>query len=238
MKDLYVEYDSMLGLVEAHDPRVQVSAPIEFGCGNEKPVVPERPVEGSGKVSGVQLHLQNFEKKEKKKQHFESCLNVQCKNGAKCVQSLDNNEAWCDCSESGYTGSFCQFGKKKKKNLKKYRKFFEKNFQNLANFSQNCDFIGRLIDDRSGIYKIDVDGSESLHPVFVKCQMEDEEGGWTVVENNFPNGTMVRGESVGKSSFWEIDYRGMDRSTLEHLIRNSAECRQFVKYECLNAPLE
>ncbi|KRY18491.1 CTD small phosphatase-like protein [Trichinella patagoniensis] len=58
---------------------------------------------------------------------------------------------------------------------------------------KSCHHLYRMGNRRSGVYRIDPDGSGPIGPVYVHCTMDDElNRGWTIVEHNFEESMQIR----------------------------------------------
>ena len=85
----------------------------------------------------------------------------------------------------------------------------------------------------SGNYIIDPDGAGGLSPFQVYCNMSDMNGvGVTVISHDSESRTHVKGYEAHGSYSRDIQYNGASLSQLANLIRVSAHCEQFIKYEC------
>ncbi|KRX46152.1 CTD small phosphatase-like protein [Trichinella murrelli] len=103
---------------------------------------------------------------------------------------------------------------------------------------KSCHHLYRMGNRRSGVYRIDPDGSGPIGPVYVHCTMDDElNHGWTIVEHNFEESMQIR--SVwAKDTTYIISYSHFSLNALRYLIMNSHFCRQHFVYTCNNAPLD
>ncbi|XP_055356839.1 axotactin-like isoform X2 [Paramacrobiotus metropolitanus] len=138
-----------------------------------------------------------------------------CQNNAPCISGVFGPT--CDCQNSGYHGKTCH----------------------LPVYAQTCADLYSAGERRSGVHIIDLDGSGPMKPVYVNCNMSNQEQrGITSVGHNFRSGTEIRdGPSGGRQ--YNIQYRQFDKVALKKLIDISKQCRQHISYRCIsNAPLK
>ena len=105
----------------------------------------------------------------------------------------------------------------------------------------SCSVIRKYVSSVSGNYVIDPDGTGSLAPFTVHCDMSDKNGvGVTVISHNSESRTHVyNGQSWGGEGSYsrDIRYTGASLSQLASLTRVSSHCEQFIKYECYGSVL-
>lgn len=94
-------------------------------------------------------------------------------------------------------------------------------------------------DDTSGNYVIDPDGGDiGEAPFEVFCNMTMENGrGVTVISHDSEARTLVDGFEPDGSYKRDVAYTGATLSQIVGLISVSADCRQFIKYECFESSL-
>ncbi|XP_026677276.1 contactin-associated protein-like 2 [Diaphorina citri] len=134
-----------------------------------------------------------------------------CEHGGKC--SIKDEKVKCDCTD-GYMGKNCHF----------------------ARYRKTCEELALLGVTESNVYLIDIDGNGRFPPARVKCEFQ-EDSTKTIVEHNLPDQTDVRG--IHETDFkFTIKYREFTQEMLSELISHSLYCRQRIKYECHQAPLD
>lgn len=137
-----------------------------------------------------------------------------CSHGGKCF--VKDDRITCDCKGTGYLGRNCHFTK--------YRK--------------SCEELALLGVTKTDVYLIDIDGNGVFPPAHVKCDFQSQdEGTKTIVEHNLPSQVDVRSARDDDFSF-DIKYREFSPEMLQELISHSLYCSQYIKYDCLKAPLE
>ncbi|XP_026732493.1 contactin-associated protein-like 5 [Trichoplusia ni] len=137
-----------------------------------------------------------------------------CEHGGIC--SVREDRVICNCDNTGYIGENCHF----------------------ATFRKTCEELALLGYTRNDVYLIDIDGNGKFPPAHVKCEFQIEaDSSTTVVEHNLPSQVDVRSASGNDFSF-SIKYREFTAEMLQELISHSLYCRQYIKYDCMKAPLE
>ncbi|XP_045517931.1 contactin-associated protein-like 2 isoform X1 [Pieris brassicae] len=137
-----------------------------------------------------------------------------CEHGGIC--SIREDRVICNCDNTGYIGENCHF----------------------ATFRKTCEELALLGYTRNDVYLIDIDGNGKFPPAHVKCEFQIEaDSSTTVVEHNLPSQVDVRSAS-GQDFSFIIKYREFTAEMLQELISHSLFCRQYIKYDCLKAPLE
>ncbi|KAH9638999.1 hypothetical protein HF086_000925 [Spodoptera exigua] len=137
-----------------------------------------------------------------------------CEHGGIC--SVRDDRVICNCDNTGYIGENCHF----------------------ATFRKTCEELALLGYTRNDVYLIDIDGNGKFPPAHVKCEFQIEaDSSTTVVEHNLPSQVDVRSASGNDFSF-SIKYREFTAEMLQELISHSLYCRQYIKYDCMKAPLE
>ena len=90
----------------------------------------------------------------------------------------------------------------------------------------------------SGSYDIDPDGEGGFEPFGVTCDMIDRNGvGVTVIDHDSEDRTLVQGYEENGGYVRDVHYSGATVAQLADLTVASAQCEQFIKYECYNAAL-
>ena len=90
----------------------------------------------------------------------------------------------------------------------------------------------------SGSYDIDPDGEGGFEPFSVTCDMTDKNGvGVTVIDHDSEDRTLVQGYEENGGYVRDVHYSGAIVAQLAGLTVASAQCEQFIKYECYNAAL-
>ncbi|XP_052893311.1 axotactin [Anopheles moucheti] len=137
-----------------------------------------------------------------------------CEHGGKCAVKDDG--IICDCKDTGYIGKNCHFTK----------------------FRKTCEELALLGYSKSDVYSIDIDGNGVFPPARVKCDFQSLANATkTIVEHNLPSQVDVRSASDEDFSF-NIQYREFSAEMLQELISHSLYCTQYIKYDCIKAPLE
>ncbi|XP_076275482.1 axotactin isoform X2 [Rhynchophorus ferrugineus] len=145
----------------------------------------------------------------------DACLRPNtCEHGGKC--SVKEDRLTCDCTNTGYTGTNCHF----------------------ALYRKTCEELALLGYTKPDVYLIDIDGNGRFPPAHVRCEFQSiEESTKTIVEHNLPSQMDVRSPSEKDFSF-SIKYREFNAEMLQELVSHSLNCSQYIKYDCLKAPLE
>lgn len=142
-----------------------------------------------------------------------------CEHGGRCVAVPENGTYNCDCSNTGYIGRTCHF----------------------AVYRQSCEEIYLMDKQHSGIYMIDVDRNGPMPPSHVICELDTQPDGRiatrTVIEHNIQHQVVVREKGKQNSFVMNVIYRDFNIPMLHRLIHRSKQCRQYIKYECNDAPL-
>ena len=93
----------------------------------------------------------------------------------------------------------------------------------------------------SGSYVIDPDGEGGYEPFTVYCDMTEKNGvGVTVVSHDSEARTLVNGCEVQGTYARHVHYTGAGLSSVAQLAGlpiASANCEQFIKYECVGNPI-
>ncbi|XP_062260924.1 contactin-associated protein-like 2b [Platichthys flesus] len=145
---------------------------------------------------------------------IDRCVPNHCEHGSRCSQTWDTFS--CNCSGTGYTGATCH----------------------TSMYQQSCEEY-RHLGKSSGSYLIDPDGSGSIAPFRVSCDMTEEKV-WTTVKNNLsPQTSVTNPDQEGKAGL-QITYNVTDEQMLS-VTGNSKYCEQYVAYACrmsrlLNSP--
>ena len=91
----------------------------------------------------------------------------------------------------------------------------------------------------SCVFRIDLDGSGSMKPLYVYCNMSTaapDAQGVTTVTHNFHEVQLGQAKAGGVK--YEVQYRQFGRAELKKLVDISQQCKQFISYKCKNAPLK
>lgn len=174
-------------------------------------------------VNGVQLEPRSIVQSERvvgevsldNCKFIDPCLRPNtCEHGGKC--SVKEDRLICDCHNTGYIGKNCHFAK--------YRK--------------TCEELALLGYTKPDVYLIDIDGNGRFPPAHVRCEFQSlEDSTKTIVEHNLPSQIDVRSPSEQDFSF-DIKYREFTADMLQELVLHSLNCSQYIKYDCLKAPIE
>ncbi|KAM7378664.1 hypothetical protein PAMP_004273 [Pampus punctatissimus] len=115
---------------------------------------------------------------------IDRCVPNHCEHGGRCSQTWDTFS--CNCSNTGYTGATCH----------------------TSMFQQSCEEYKHQ-GKSSGSYWIDPDGSGSIAPFRVSCEMTEEKV-WTILKNNLsPQTSVTRADQQGKAVL-QITYNVTD----------------------------
>ncbi len=113
-------------------------------------------------------------------------------------------------------------------------------FENvLTFFAESCSKI-KLHNPKapSGSYVIDPDGEGGVTPFTVNCDMTDKNNvGVTVISHDSQDKTLVQGCDPRGCYSRHIQYIGANLLQLGKLTAISAQCEQFIKYECHHSML-
>ncbi|XP_060899803.1 contactin-associated protein-like 2 [Labrus mixtus] len=145
---------------------------------------------------------------------IDRCVPNHCEHGGRCTQTWDAFS--CNCSGTGYTGATCH----------------------NSLYQQSCEEYKHQ-GKSSGSYWIDPDGSGSIAPFRVSCDMTEEKV-WTTLKNNLsPQTSVSRAEEDGKAAL-QITYNVTDEQ-VSSVTSSAGYCEQFVAYTCrmsrlLNTP--
>ncbi|KAG7236667.1 hypothetical protein INR49_000648, partial [Caranx melampygus] len=144
---------------------------------------------------------------------IDRCVPNHCEHRGRCSQTWDTFS--CNCNGTGYTGATCH----------------------TSMYQQSCEEYKHQ-GKSSGSYWIDPDGSGSIAPFRVNCDMTERV--WTTLKNNLsPQTSVTSADQEGKAAL-QITYNVTDEQVLS--ITGSAEyCEQYVAYACrmsrlLNTP--
>ncbi|XP_047187916.1 contactin-associated protein-like 2b isoform X1 [Scophthalmus maximus] len=142
------------------------------------------------------------------------CVPNHCEHGGRCSQTWDTFS--CNCSGTGYTGATCH----------------------TSMYQQSCEEYKHL-GKSSGSYWVDPDGSGSIAPFRVSCDMTEEKV-WTTVKNNLSPQTSVSNADQEGKAVLQITYNVTDEQVLS-ITGNAEYCEQYVAYACrmsrlLNSP--
>ncbi|XP_048390046.1 contactin-associated protein-like 5 isoform X2 [Stegostoma tigrinum] len=138
------------------------------------------------------------------------CLPNYCEHGGECSQSWST--FYCDCAGTGYTGETC------------HSSLYEKSCEAYRHKGRMSDF-----------FSIDPDGSGSLEPLLVYCNMTEDKT-WTVTQHNNTELTKVQGSSSGKPHLVHLSYTA-NSDQLQAMINNMDYCEQEVSYHCRKSRL-
>ncbi|XP_070830713.1 contactin-associated protein-like 2b [Chaetodon trifascialis] len=145
---------------------------------------------------------------------IDRCVPNQCEHDGRCSQTWDTFS--CNCSGTGYTGATCH----------------------TSIYQQSCEEYKHQ-GKSSGSYWIDPDGSGSVAPFRVSCDMTEEKV-WTTLKNNLSPQTSVTSVEHGGTAVLRITYNMTDEQVLS-VTSNAEYCEQYVAYTCrmsrlLNTP--
>ncbi|KAM9305832.1 contactin-associated protein-like 5 [Gastrophryne carolinensis] len=138
------------------------------------------------------------------------CLPNHCEHGGTCSQTW--SAFHCDCGDSGYADATCH------KSL----------------YEQSCEAYKHK-GYPSNFYYIDPDGSGSLGPVRVYCNITEEKI-WTILHHNITELTPVRGRIPGRPYIAMFNYSA-NPEQLEAVTNSAEYCEQEVVYQCKQSRL-
>ncbi|KAM9385765.1 contactin-associated protein-like 4 [Pholidichthys leucotaenia] len=141
---------------------------------------------------------------------IDRCSPSLCEHGGKCTQSWSTFH--CNCSASGYRGATCHSSK----------------------HEQSCEAYKHK-GNASGFYYVDVDGSGSIKPQLIYCNMTEDKT-WMVIEHNNTELTRVQASSERNHHFAHFDYSSGEEQ-LAAIIRQSEYCEQELSYQCRKSRL-
>ncbi len=108
----------------------------------------------------------------------------------------------------------------------------------IVKYPETCTSVKVNIGTVSGNYVIDPDGEQGGAPFTVYCDMIGQGGvGVTVVSHDSESRTHVIGFEDIASYSRDIHYIGSSLSQMRGLTEASANCQQFIKFECRSALL-
>ncbi|XP_026006116.1 contactin-associated protein-like 2b [Astatotilapia calliptera] len=135
---------------------------------------------------------------------IDRCVPNYCEHSGRCSQTWD--AFTCNCSGTGYTGATCH----------------------TSLYQQSCEEYKHQ-GKSSGSYWIDPDGSGSITPFRVHCDMT-EDVVWTTLRNDLSPQTSVSSADKGNAVL-QISYNMTEEQMLS--VTSSAEyCEQYVAYAC------
>ncbi|XP_041847532.1 contactin-associated protein-like 2b [Melanotaenia boesemani] len=145
---------------------------------------------------------------------IDRCVPNHCEHGGQCSQTWDTFS--CNCSGTGYTGATCH----------------------TSLYQQSCEEY-KHSGKSSGSYWIDPDGSGSIAPFRVSCDMT-EDLVWTTLRNNLSPQTSVSGADQDGKAALHITYNLTDEQ-IQSVTSRAENCEQYVAYACrvsrlLNSP--
>uniref|UniRef100_A0A3Q3JRT7 Contactin associated protein like 2b n=1 Tax=Monopterus albus TaxID=43700 RepID=A0A3Q3JRT7_MONAL len=144
---------------------------------------------------------------------IDRCVPNHCEHGGRCGQTWDTFS--CNCSGTGYTGATCH----------------------TSMYQQSCEEYKHQ-GKSSGNYWIDPDGSGSVMPFRVSCDMTEEKV-WTTLKNSLPPQTSVTSPDQEGKAVLQITYNVTDEQV--HITSSAEYCEQYIAYACrmsrlLNTP--
>ncbi|XP_076159220.1 contactin-associated protein-like 5 [Alosa pseudoharengus] len=145
---------------------------------------------------------------------IDRCSPSYCEHGGKCTQSWSTFH--CNCSHTGYKGATCH----------------------SSIYEQSCEAYKHK-GNTSGFYHLDVDGSGSINPQRVYCNMTDKT--WMVIQHNNTELTKLKPSSGINQHLAYFNYPA-DSEQLRAIITKAEHCEQELSYHCkksrlLNTPV-
>ncbi|KAM4607232.1 contactin-associated protein-like 4 [Polymixia lowei] len=141
---------------------------------------------------------------------IDRCSASHCEHGGSCSQSWRTFH--CNCSTSGYSGATCH----------------------SSIYEQSCEAYKHK-GNTSGYYYIDVDGSGSIKPQLIYCNMTEEKT-WMVIQHNNSELTRVQ-PSQGASQHSAHFLYASEEEQLAAIISQSESCEQELAYHCRKSRL-
>ncbi|XP_019957931.2 contactin-associated protein-like 4 isoform X1 [Paralichthys olivaceus] len=141
---------------------------------------------------------------------IDRCSPSRCEHGGHCSQSWTIFH--CNCSDSGYSGATCH----------------------SSVYEQSCEAY-KHNGNTSGHFYIDVDGSGSIKPQLVYCNMTEEDT-WMVIQHNNTELTRVRPSPDENQHLVHFDYSSHEEQ-LSAVISQSQHCEQELSYHCRKSRL-
>ncbi|KAG8596005.1 hypothetical protein GDO81_001704, partial [Engystomops pustulosus] len=135
---------------------------------------------------------------------FFRCFPNYCEHGGICSQTW--SDFYCNCSDTGYMGATCHYPK----------------------YEQSCEAY-KYKGNSSGFFYIDSDGSGSLEPFLVYCNMTDT--AISVLHHNNTELNKVKSSNRENPHMMNFKYTA-DMEQLQATINNSEHCKQEIAYHC------
>lgn len=147
-----------------------------------------------------------------------------CEHARMCVRRENASDFECLCRK-GYAGRFCQFS------------LFPRSCADAFMFHEEDEGNAPEI----GVWQLDIDGSGPLPATHAECRAN---GAITLVSHNAPaDGFTVRSAELfmqhnQSSVFFPISYKLFSPAHLRALIERSECCRQQIRFDCEQSPLD
>ncbi|XP_069366910.1 contactin-associated protein-like 4 isoform X2 [Paralichthys olivaceus] len=141
---------------------------------------------------------------------IDRCSPSRCEHGGRCSQSWTIFH--CNCSDSGYSGATCH----------------------SSVYEQSCEAY-KHNGNTSGHFYIDVDGSGSIKPQLVYCNMTADDT-WMVIQHNNTDMTRVRASPGVNQRLIHFDYLTGEEQLMA-AVSQSEHCEQEVSYHCRKSRL-
>ncbi|KAM3940316.1 contactin-associated protein-like 4 [Leptodactylus fuscus] len=135
---------------------------------------------------------------------IDRCFPNYCEHGGLCSQTW--SDFYCNCSDTGYIGATCHYPK----------------------YEQSCEAY-KYKGNSSGFFYIDSDGSGSLEPFLVFCNMTDT--AISVLHHNNTELNKVKSSNRENPHMMNFKYSA-DMEQLQATINNSEHCKQEIAYHC------
>ncbi|XP_069618224.1 contactin-associated protein-like 4 [Ranitomeya imitator] len=135
---------------------------------------------------------------------IDRCFPNYCEHGGMCSQTW--SDFYCNCSDTGYMGATCHYPK----------------------YEQSCEAYKHK-GNSSGFFYIDSDGSGSLEPFLVYCNMTD--AAISILHHNNTDLNKVKSSNRENPHMMNFKYSA-DMEQLQATINNSEHCKQEIAYHC------
>lgn len=144
------------------------------------------------------------------------CFPNPCRNGGRCLQTWQASQ--CDCGGTFYHGDRCS----------------------IPLYRATCQEYKALGMVQDAYCKVDPDGTGPLGTFDVLCNMTASDAAKTIINHDKEGKHQVTLDAtdLGSHYFQRISYgSNLQVASIRALILRSANCRQFIRYDCYNSKL-